>query len=183
MADIQAALTRKFGPLPAWGWAGIAGGGIWWYRQHTGTASSASSGATPDTAQVGPYGQYPVDIGGGGLTGGGGSSGGGSGDTGSGAGVGTGDTGGSGTPAPVINVNAPPAAAGRPRAQRPKPQHRPKAAKPHGKTKRHPAAHKPSAPRKTSKPGRYSARMSFPRHAPKPPAARPKAPARKVTRR
>ena len=46
--------TRKFGPLPGWGWAAVAGVaaiGYMWYRNRSGAAAAANAAATqPDTA-------------------------------------------------------------------------------------------------------------------------------------
>ena len=45
-------LQRKFGPLPGWGWAALAGvvaAGYLWYRNRQG-ASAAAAGAATDTA-------------------------------------------------------------------------------------------------------------------------------------
>ena len=41
--------TRKYGPLPGWGWAALAGVaaiGYWWYRNKQGAAAAASSAGT-----------------------------------------------------------------------------------------------------------------------------------------
>lgn len=122
MPDFQEALTRKFGPLPAWGWAGIAGGGIWWYRQHTAGGGSQGGVDASNPAYVGPYGELPAQIDGGAGFGGG--SGGGGTDTSGGSGDTSGGGGTTAPPAPpVINVQAPPANAGQPRATKPKPAH------------------------------------------------------------
>jgi len=195
--DIKGAMTRKFGPLPAWGWAGIAGGGIWWYRQHTGAGASSADGGTQAPAYVGPWGQEPSPIqGGAGIAGDG--SGGGGGDT-SGAGAGGGAPMGDMTNypypgAPTINVAAPPVNGGRPRHQKPKKQHTTK--KPHeiqsgkgwksvpkrgGSKSSHPKAgargHQGAKPKAAAwKPVRP------PRTQVKPPPKPPK-PKRKVTRR
>lgn len=51
MSDIRTALTRKFGPLPAWAWALIAGAALYAYRSRKGTATPASTDATsPSTS-------------------------------------------------------------------------------------------------------------------------------------
>lgn len=125
---IKATLSRKFGPLPAWAWALVAGIGVYWYRQHTaGAAAATDSQATNAAADntegyYGPYGQ-----------------------SGSGEISGGSDTGGSGagtspnaTPAaaaaPVINVvppaaGTPAAAAAAKKKAKPKAQHKTKASK------------------------------------------------------
>lgn len=48
LKGIGGALTRKFGPLPAWVWAIIAGGGLYYYREHT----AAATGTALDPSQV-----------------------------------------------------------------------------------------------------------------------------------
>lgn len=86
--NVKAALTRKYGPLPAWGWFIIFGLGVWYYRRKfgavstgTGTGSVAQSGPTPGTGeQVLQPGESVYDPTAGTLTtapGGGGASGGG----------------------------------------------------------------------------------------------------------
>lgn len=45
------AFTKKYGPLPGWGWAAlaaVAAVGVWWYRSHSG-ASAAQAAASQDT--------------------------------------------------------------------------------------------------------------------------------------
>lgn len=49
MNNIKETLTRKLGPFPAWVWLVIIGVGIWWYRNH-----SASATTTADTSSVSP---------------------------------------------------------------------------------------------------------------------------------
>lgn len=49
MSDIQRALARKFGPLPAWAWAIIGGGSLYYYRNKTGSASKIATGSTSST--------------------------------------------------------------------------------------------------------------------------------------
>lgn len=43
MVDIKDAATRKIGPLPAWAWGAVIGGGLIVYRMATGGGSSSSS--------------------------------------------------------------------------------------------------------------------------------------------
>lgn len=50
--DVVGALTRKFGPLPAWGWLLIAAGAIYLYRRHTAASTGASSTSTTDTGSA-----------------------------------------------------------------------------------------------------------------------------------
>lgn len=71
MIDIGEALTRKLGPLPTWGWAGVLGVGLIGYRAVAGR-SSASSGASSGSVQsIGGdgasygYGDLGSDAGGG----------------------------------------------------------------------------------------------------------------------
>lgn len=56
MDNIKSALTRKFGPLPAWAWLLAIFAGVWWYRHKYGsTASTVSTSATSggDTSGTG----------------------------------------------------------------------------------------------------------------------------------
>jgi hypothetical protein len=55
MKGIKAALTRKFGPLPAWAWLAIAGGAyyLWRRRQGATTGGSGSTQGDPGSAGVG----------------------------------------------------------------------------------------------------------------------------------
>ena len=53
--NIKDSLTRKIGPLPAWAWAIIAFGGVWWYRSRTPMASGTGTGS------VGPAPATPQD--------------------------------------------------------------------------------------------------------------------------
>lgn len=46
---IGGALTRKFGPLPAWAWAALLFVGVWYYRNKLGAAASGTG-----TGSVGP---------------------------------------------------------------------------------------------------------------------------------
>lgn len=57
-------LTRKFGPLPAWAWAGLAVGGYLIYKQRK-AASAASASSTPitSTAATAPIAQAPSGYG------------------------------------------------------------------------------------------------------------------------
>lgn len=104
MNNVKNALTRKIGPLPAWGWLVLIGAALFFYRSRSGGASSAQDQAQADAANpayYGPYGQdnYPID-GGAGTGGGSGSS-----------GAATGTT--APTAPPTINVNySPPGSAG-----------------------------------------------------------------------
>lgn len=91
MNSIKNALTRKFGPLPAYAWLGIAAVGIWWYRKRqAATGQTTGQSATGSIPYVGPWGQqpYPIGGGGGGGNGGGGNGGGGDGNGGPGPGGG-----------------------------------------------------------------------------------------------
>lgn len=51
MTDIRRALVRKFGPLPAWAWAGILGGALFLYRRsadlRAGVPASGGSATAP----------------------------------------------------------------------------------------------------------------------------------------
>lgn len=84
MNNVKNALTRKFGPLPAWGWLGILAVGVIYYRRKfgavssgTGTGSVVPAGPEPGTGeQVLQPGESIYDPTAGGLTtapGGGGS--------------------------------------------------------------------------------------------------------------
>jgi hypothetical protein len=49
-------LQRKFGPLPGWGWAalaGVAAAGYLWYRNRQGASTAASTAASDTTGAVG----------------------------------------------------------------------------------------------------------------------------------
>jgi hypothetical protein len=76
MADIKGALTRPLGPLPAWGWGVVIGGGYLLYRfLKTGSAfgGSSSSGSTTGTLESSiPGSDYLTGGGGGAGPGGGG---------------------------------------------------------------------------------------------------------------
>lgn len=68
MIDIQAAATRKIGPLPAFAWGGIVGGGILaWRILHGGSAS----GSSPYGQVIGGTGNINFEDGAGGGGGGG----------------------------------------------------------------------------------------------------------------
>src|SRR5487761_1781644 len=78
-AEVKRALARKFGPLPAWGWASLSAGGLVVYRHFrpgTSTAAATTAAATDTTAaaaqaaQPTSYQDYPTS--GGGSSGGGG---------------------------------------------------------------------------------------------------------------
>lgn len=174
MSNVQAALTRKFGPLPAWGWAAILAVVVYFYRKRmAGTSGGSGGGDTSGTnpSYYGPYGQnaFPIDSTGGGTSGGGGN-------------VAPVDTSGSGNPAggpPVINILPPdhastdtPATPANPgastikRTAKPKTQHTPKAKpKPAPKRPRHPATVHTPAPRPKGKP---TPRPTHPRATPRP---------------
>lgn len=66
---VMGALTRKFGPLPAWAWLILAGGGIYLYnkRAATGQATQPATNdvSSPNTGDYG-YGSGGGDSGGGG---------------------------------------------------------------------------------------------------------------------
>jgi len=42
MNNVKDALTRRFGPLPAWAWALVIGIGVYWYRNKSGMLSASS---------------------------------------------------------------------------------------------------------------------------------------------
>ena len=73
MDKIKSALTRKFGPLPAWAWLGILGVGYYYYRNRTSAASGTGTGAvapappTPQPGQLLDPGQSYYDPNTGGL--------------------------------------------------------------------------------------------------------------------
>lgn len=110
---LGAALTTKYGPLPLWGWIGVAVVGFLLYRKLTGSSSStAATAATTGTSTTQPtetvttpYGSYTGPAQGGipssvlGPTGGGNG----------GGGAGAGNTGG-GTPGSGGNSSPPPGA-------------------------------------------------------------------------
>ena len=56
--NVKAALTRKYGPLPAWAWLLLLGVGVYYYRRKfsaassgTGTGSVVPAGPTPGTGE------------------------------------------------------------------------------------------------------------------------------------
>lgn len=57
MDRVKNALTRKIGPLPAWGWLLLAFGGIYFYRRYSATSSGTGTGSvapvspTPGTGE------------------------------------------------------------------------------------------------------------------------------------
>jgi|SRR5215469_497265 len=57
-SGIAGALTRKFGPLPAWAWAVIAFVGIYYYRKKLSSSSSSTTGIPTDTTAA-PTPQAP----------------------------------------------------------------------------------------------------------------------------
>jgi hypothetical protein len=54
MSNLKSALTRKFGPLPAWAWAAIAGGALFLYRRYSAASGAVSGTGTGSVAQAGP---------------------------------------------------------------------------------------------------------------------------------
>lgn len=64
--DIGGALTRKFGPLPAWAYLLIVGGAVYWWRHRSSSTGAASTTTTADDG--GGFGGSftPTDGGGGG---------------------------------------------------------------------------------------------------------------------
>lgn len=71
MIDVREAATRKIGPLPAWAWGAVIGGGFLIYRFATGGGGGASS-SNVDTIAGGTPFDYDAAAGGGGGAGGGG---------------------------------------------------------------------------------------------------------------
>lgn len=49
-AEVKKALTRKFGPLPAWAWTAIGGVGLYLYEAHKANSAATSSTTTADVA-------------------------------------------------------------------------------------------------------------------------------------
>jgi hypothetical protein len=72
MPDIRAALTRKIGPLPAWAWGGVVGGGLLAMRALTGGGSGESSPFVQPIAGGEPF-DFDAGAGAGGASGGSGS--------------------------------------------------------------------------------------------------------------
>lgn len=61
MNKIKHALTRKFGPLPAWAWLFVAGATYYFYRKYT--AASSSNTSTTSTTGTGTSSDLsPIDI-------------------------------------------------------------------------------------------------------------------------
>lgn len=123
--DIKGALTRKFGPLPAWAWLTIIGVGIWYYRNRvssssgTGTGSVAPAAATPQSPVTLSPGESVYDPNTGQLLGGGGG-----GDTGTGGGT-SGTSGGSTenpTDTPNVTTTNPLTGTAKPKSKTPKPK-------------------------------------------------------------
>ncbi len=57
------AFTKKYGPLPGWGWAGLAAlaaVGVWWYRNRQ--SQQAAQAAQANTAASGPGTDYGPQI-------------------------------------------------------------------------------------------------------------------------
>lgn len=50
VSNVRAALTRKFGPLPVWAWAFLAGGAIFLYRSMHGQYAANSAATGTDTS-------------------------------------------------------------------------------------------------------------------------------------
>ena len=47
-------LTRKYGPLPGWAWAGVAAGGAYlWWRHQNATGAAATTGTTGSASDLG----------------------------------------------------------------------------------------------------------------------------------
>lgn len=64
MTDIRAALTRKFGPLPAWAWLTIVGVAAYvWRSRGGGGASGGGTAATDITPTEAPEPQDPITLG------------------------------------------------------------------------------------------------------------------------
>lgn len=74
MSKIKSALTRKWGPLPAWAWFAIVGGVYYFYRKYSATASGTGTGsvgpaaATPQPQTVLQPGESVYDPNSGSLT-------------------------------------------------------------------------------------------------------------------
>jgi hypothetical protein len=64
MQRTKNALTRKLGPLPVWAWTIIGGIAVFWYRNRSGSTSTASTATVPTATAP-----YPTDGGGGGYGG------------------------------------------------------------------------------------------------------------------
>lgn len=95
MSKVKSALTRKWGPLPAWAWFLLVGGAYYLYKRYsaassgTGTGSVGPTPATPQPQTVLQPGESVYDPNSGTLTT---APGGASGDTGGGGGTTSGDT-------------------------------------------------------------------------------------------
>lgn len=64
LTDIRAALTRKFGPLPAWAWLTIFAGAVYLWRRRSGggvAAATQDTGTSGDTSAPEP--QEPITLG------------------------------------------------------------------------------------------------------------------------
>ena len=96
MDKIKNALTRKFGPLPAWAWLALAGAAYYLYTRYSGSSSS-SSGSTTVSSPINPAGTPAITTSG--TTGNVGSTSGGSASTG---GAGSGNVGNSAALASAI---------------------------------------------------------------------------------
>lgn len=58
---VKNALTRKFGPLPAWAWLGILGFGYYYYQKHYGSGAVSGTG-TGSVTPTPPTPQDPVTL-------------------------------------------------------------------------------------------------------------------------
>lgn len=56
-ARLKSALTRKFGPLPAWAWAALLGGAYYFYRKYSAAASGTGTGSVAPVAPTPQPGQ------------------------------------------------------------------------------------------------------------------------------
>lgn len=64
LTDIRTALTRKFGPLPAWAWLTITAAAVYFYRSRNGGGTAAAAAATSDATPADPSTpQDPVTLG------------------------------------------------------------------------------------------------------------------------
>lgn len=66
MSDVKRALTRKFGPLPAWAWALVAAVGLYYYRSRSSSSTAAAAQAATSTPtvsdQTGGTPQAPIPL-------------------------------------------------------------------------------------------------------------------------
>ena len=61
MTRIKEALTRKFGPLPAWAWLLMLFGAVYYYRKHYGTAATTTASTPTATTNTGSD-QPPITL-------------------------------------------------------------------------------------------------------------------------